>query len=271
MSDQKSGAGFTSGDSRVFSFSVSDDGDVCMRIKYIGAQDAADIEINAAGLILFKHGPVGATVADTNVSADGTITTTGGTEDTVGEVLNIINATTNWRAIHIDAILADSLNNSLLDAGPTNAKTKEGFAVLWDSDSANWNISRLMAPNALRDSIEPYLDSKGAVDYDLPFRGTVASCSYLAGLSTYASGTSTFQLISESPSNAAGVALSTAVVFSDLTGATTVDAAATGLDGTVGNRFYGNIGERLVARINNSSVGATFTLRGQGRFERALG
>jgi hypothetical protein len=262
--------------SRNVAWGVADDGDIALRIQYIGTQDAADVEVNAAGLILFKHGAVGATVADTNVSADGTITTTGGTEDTVGEVLNIINATTNWRAIHVDALLADSLNNSLLDMGPSDAKVAGGLAIPWDSDSANWNISRLVAPDEIRDNIEVYYKVQGAnvgaktIDYDLPFRGTRGAVSYMAGVSTYASGTSTFQLISESPGNAAGVALSTSVIYADLTGATTVDAAAAGLDGSVGFEMSGKLGHRLVARINNSSVGASFSFRGNGRMYRSL-
>ena len=261
---------FSPASSRPVAWGVADDGDVALRIQYIGSEDAADVEVNAAGLILLKHGAVGATAADTLVSVDGTIDCTVATEDTIGEVLNIINASVNWRAIHVDALLADSLNNSLLDQGPSDAKWTGGLALMWDTDSVNFNLSRLVAPNQIRDYIEVYYDSKGNIDYNLPFLGTRGGVTYMAGVSTYGAGTSTFQLITESPSNAAGVALNTEVIYSDLTGATTVDAAAAGLDGSVGFEMVGNLNERLVARINNSAAMASAQFRGNGLMFRSF-
>lgn len=262
-------AGFRPGDSRSVSWgSSADDADVCFRIQYIGAQNAADVEVNAGGQILLKHGAVGATAADTLVSTDGTIDVTGGTEDTVGEVLNIINASVNWRAIHVDALLADSVNNVLLDSGPSDAKVAGGLAICWDTDAA-FMVSHLVAPDAIRDNIEVYYDSDGNIDYDLPFKGTRAGVTYLAGVGTFASGVNSFQLHSESPRNAAGVALSTAQIYYDLTGATTVFAVAAGLD-NLGGEIVGKLGERVVARFDNDSVLASVQFQGNGRMFRSL-
>ena len=261
-------AGFTYADSRGVAWGVVDDHDIAMRVQYIGAQDSGTVEVNAGGEILFKHGVTGAEGADTNVSTDGTIATGGALENTVGEVVDIINATTNWRAVHIDALREYHLVDTLLDSGPSQAKIKGGLALCFDSSVKLW-ISRLVAPEEIRQNIEVFYDSDGNVDYDLPFKGTRSAVNYMSGAVTFASGTAWFFVYSETSSgDALGAALQTQQLYVDVIDVTQTEQCAAGLDGS-GFELIGEYGERVVAAIG-SQAGTAFTFRGNGRMFRAV-
>lgn len=88
------------------------DGAIALRIKFIGtvATGSARVDIEADGNLEF-YADDG--TADTNVSTDGVIDVSGAAEDTLGEVLDIINATDDWRAIPVDYLPSMSINNIL--------------------------------------------------------------------------------------------------------------------------------------------------------------
>lgn len=251
---------FSPADSRDVAFSVSDDNDIAMLIRYTGSEESGLVEVAADGNLVFTIGDLSAEAADTNVSTDGTIDVSGGSEDTLGEIVDIINATDDWEAVLVDAVRSDSANDTLLDAGPSQAKTPEGLAINWDTDVV-YSLQRLIAPDALRTDIRSYLVN-GTVNQTFPFVGTRGAVRYLSGLSTYGSGNSVFQLISTDDNG------TDSVVFSKAAGATTVDADGIAL--TTEGEYVGNRSERLVARLDNSAAMATATLRGNGRLFKSL-
>lgn len=98
---------------------VADDGDVGLKIRYVGQEEEASVAVNSSGDITFKHGDSG------SLSVDGTIDSgaeTGGSSDpgvidvsddsnlTFGQVVDMISGSPNWEAFLVDALRSDSAN-----------------------------------------------------------------------------------------------------------------------------------------------------------------
>ena len=92
----------------------------------------------AGGDISCGVGAAGSEVADTNVSGDGTIDVSGGTEDTLGEVAEIFRKATGWECYVAGALNADSSNNTLATraASATDVQSPGGAALFLDSSVA---------------------------------------------------------------------------------------------------------------------------------------
>jgi len=98
-----------------------DDTDVALVIKYVGAQASASITVSS-GDITFKQGPVGSLVVDPSIDSGGNdpgvIDVSDANANTFGEVVDLINASSNWKAYLVGALRADNANastGSLLD------------------------------------------------------------------------------------------------------------------------------------------------------------
>ena len=95
---------------------VADDGDVALKVRYVGSQPSATVAVSSAGDITFKHGVAGAEVVDPTIDSggddDGVIDVSDATANTFGEVVDLINASPNWEAYLVGVLRADNSNAS---------------------------------------------------------------------------------------------------------------------------------------------------------------
>lgn len=117
--------------------SVVNGGDIGMIVEYIGAQVSGKVAVDAStGDLAFTHGAVGAEAADTTVGAptlNGTIDVSDASADTLGEVVDLINQSANWKAYLVSALRSDSANNTLITKAATQAKVDGGITLLKDT------------------------------------------------------------------------------------------------------------------------------------------
>lgn len=115
----------------------ADDACPAMIIKYVGDQASALLEVTAGGEIGFKHGALSSEAADTAVVAStGIIDTNGAASNTMGEVVDIINASGNWEAKLLGALRADSADDTLLVRAEAACSLTTGTILYWDTSAA---------------------------------------------------------------------------------------------------------------------------------------
>jgi len=122
---------------------VADDQDVGILVKYIGTQASGTVTVAATtGDITFKHGALGAEAVDTTVVATtGIIDVSETYGDTMGEVVDLINASPNWKAVLVDCLRADPSTVAMLKTmAATQAKVTGGLKLL-KSSAACLNLS----------------------------------------------------------------------------------------------------------------------------------
>lgn len=244
----------------------ADDKSIAFLIKYIGSQASGLVEV-ASGDIIFTHGAVGAEASDATVgnATTGRIDISNAAEDTVAEALALINQSANWIAVAVDAVGSDAIGTSaeLLTAAATQAKVAKGIPVYWDT-TAKMNDTVLVAPNALRTDIRPYYapENDEKVDAMRPFKGTAAKVFNINATSTYASGTSDIQILSDPDPEGTS---------------STVDRVVAGGDTTVRKEvdwsnapYEGERGRRILVRISNSAAQSAVELAVSGELFRKL-
>lgn len=109
---------------------------IALRVKYVGTDaTTGSVAVDAStGDLAFKVGADG--TADATVSTDGTIDVSGASENTLGEVVDAINASANWEAYLADSLRSDSSNNTLITRAETvsiKASDTDGIPLFWDS------------------------------------------------------------------------------------------------------------------------------------------
>jgi hypothetical protein len=242
---------------------TTEDNDSALIVRYVGAQPSGTIEV-ASGDLLFKHGALAAEIADTTITGCGG---TAGTLDvdttctTLGVTLDRCNASANWRCVRLDGLRSDSDSGAkLLTLAATQATPEDGVLIKWDTSVA-FHTTRLLAPPIYR-SMRAYLGTGTALNAN-PWLGRTTCVQYMNGTSTYASGTSTIQFLSEQPSF--GVTESAPTVninFSVAGGATTANKVITDF---VYTPLCMPQNERTLIRILNSAAMSVPTLVGGGK------
>lgn len=114
----------------------SDDGDIALRVKYVGSEKSATVTVSAAGDLTFKHGALGAEAVDSTVGAAGVIDVSAAAYNTFGEVVDNINGSANWEAYLVGALRADSSDastGSLLVRSETTILPKTDLALYKDT------------------------------------------------------------------------------------------------------------------------------------------
>jgi len=128
---------------------VVDDEPVGIVVMYVGDEASATVTVGAGGDITFKHGDLAAEAVDDTIDSggndDGVIDVSDSGADTMGEVVDLINASANWKAYLKDAIRADSSNadtGSLLQMAETTLtpNSTETDLVLDTSKTLNMSI-----------------------------------------------------------------------------------------------------------------------------------
>lgn len=255
----------------VFGFVSADDTDVVFNMRYIPATATANsgtVAVAANGDLTFLQGAQGAEAASTEFECPvsgalgGIIDVSDAACNTVGEVCDIINASTSWRCINIDSMRSDVVDNTILTAAATRATSTDGYNIFWDTSTAFKATTALTPFRKMSDYITGTRTLRANV-YDNTRTGAFLG----SALSTYASGTSNIRFYSvkvnqTSPTKYSEVA--TQVYFTPggaSTVAQTYDFRDIGL--------WGRSGEKLIARIDNSAAASVITFRTYGLFARA--
>lgn len=119
--------------------------DVAFIVKYVGAtQQAATVAVAAADSDVTLT-VAGANDATVNIQAGGLgpcgasvgVLDTADTDcDTLGELVDHINASANWRAAIVTGLRSDATANTLFTVASTDAKVPTGINVLWETPQA---------------------------------------------------------------------------------------------------------------------------------------
>ena len=217
--------------------------DVTLVVKYVGATSGT-VAVASNGDLTFSIGAVGASAVDTTIKcpsggSSGVIDVSDTACDTLGEVVDIINASSTFRAVILDGLRSDSSNDTLLTISETAANAPEGLNLVNDTAVTFTHTKALVA---CRDFTCGWIQNRSTAAPPLienPEKGltTVIWKSILT--STYGSGTSTVSYIDvdvhNKPSSYGGSAVGSETVKTlwSQTGGTsttalTLDSTATG-------------------------------------------
>ena len=221
---------------------VADDVCKAIEILYVGASASGTVEVEAGGDILFKHGVLASEAADTSIKlpnttsgAAGTIDVSDATADTLGEVVDGINQSANWKARIVAGLRTDISTDTFLVAAEASALTT--LTVLWDTTTA-LHCSKELSNASISDP------GKDVSSMHRVYGAT--------GYSTYSgSGSeSNFQVI-EVISDQFGVVESETVIHTEAAGATTASKAFTIATGASIQPSDRQLGYKLIVRIVN--------------------
>ena len=249
-------------DERPVANRLVDDKPVGMLIRYVGGQESGTVTVSAAGDITFKHGAVGAEANDTSIGgaadAGATLDVSVATEDTFGECVDLINATTRWQAVLIDVLRSDSSNDTLATLSATQAKLVVGLAVVVDTSVA-LKLGSLVAPQIFRTDIRVYERNyqfmlgqdnalvKDGVSVRAAYKGFKAAVVRLGENTVFGGGASNIRIINEDQSNTTFLETE---IFTEAGG-------ATGVEKTKDFSFapvVGFLNGRVIARVHNTTT-----------------
>ncbi len=177
---------------------------VPMMVIYVGSEASATVEASAGGDITFKHGALSSEAADTTIECDASIAASGSRNgildlstpdaqcDTMGEIVDIINDSANWKAVLLDAKRSSATDNVFITLSATSASTADGVGLLGDGTVSLIDPIALV-PLELR-SMKAYINRTGSSGAKLkpdPYAGYVPVFFY-ANTTTTTTGTSTY-------------------------------------------------------------------------------
>ncbi len=262
---------------------IGEDGDVGLYCKYIGTSSAcASIAVAAGGDLTFTQGTCGSESATTSFECPvsgalgGVIDVSDAACNTIGEVVDIVNASSDWRCLPYAMLRSDSSDDTLVTISATQATGPNGLGLAVDSSVAlfstvvlnpipvNGNPSgyALMAPGPQSTS---FLKN--------PWTNQQALLTSAYTLSTYGSGTSTWSAIAVRRSFAAAGSEDKLTLWpATANGATTVakvfgscDTPATGCDPAFGpSGLIGPPGYQVLFRLTNSAALSVNTIAVNG-------
>lgn len=241
--------------------------DTAMLVYHIGtaAEPSGKVAVAANGDMTFTVGAFGAEAADTTFECPvsgalgGIIDVSDTACDTMGEVADVINASTYWRAALVGVLRSDSSDDKLVTIAATDANSRDGLALKSD-DAVSFVNSIALIPNVnggSAPSIQQWLGGNGSNRKFTPnpWKGSRTKLVLDTATTTYGSGTSTFNVYSVkqtyNPANGKGTEVAT-LIYTKAGGATTVasvndftTAAIAPLTGP---------DEKLIVRITNSAA-----------------
>lgn len=132
-------------------------------IRYVGTSPAGGtVTVASNGDITLKTGPVGSSTADLTTECPvsgalgGVIDVSDTACDTLGEVVDAINASANWRAVIQDGLRSDSSNDTLATLSEASASVTKGKALAGDS-AVSLQVTLALVP--VRNDITFYLSN----------------------------------------------------------------------------------------------------------------
>lgn len=246
---------------------TADDTDPVIVIKYVGTLNGT-VEVSSAGDITLKTGAISSEVVDSTVKcpsggSSGVIDVSDSACNTVGEVINAINASANWVAVPVASLLSDDINcggtGCLLLKSAASAAVNDGLPLYADTDVILTSTVALVPSEYL--TIAPYLGGAPRASVTLrtnpfPFRTFLAASN---ATSTYGSGTSIWSVIEVRPKYNKSSSTETAtVLYGNVAGgATTVNKTFVSLSDN--NRIISNDSTKLLVRVTNSAALASVT------------
>lgn len=228
---------------------AADDSDVAFLIKYIGSETSATVAVAADGNLTFLAGGSAVTEFECPTSAPlgGVLDISDTACDTMGEIVDIINGSTSWRAYLLDGFRDDAVGaNTLLTIGATAANTRAGLAINIDTD-AIFLHSRTMGSCRTFDCLAP----TNAIPANPNLNRYQVFQSYNVK-STYGSGTSIVSIYSRKRGRNSET---NTLLYTAAGGATTVYSAVGAT--TWPNGLIGPPGEEIVFRLVNSAAMAS--------------
>jgi hypothetical protein len=259
---------------------VIDDTDPAGYCRYIGTSPCAAVAVDATtGDLTFTSGTCGAEAATTTFECPislpngGIIDVSNAACNTIGKVLDIVNASTDWRCQPYAALRADSSNDTLNALAATQATGANGVALFFDT-SVFLSTTAVVAPPH-RAGYKYLAPGTSPTFYRKPWATTQAKLYGAAATSTYASGTSNLFVYSVDRTQAASGAETVTTLWGPTAGgATTVakvfgtcDTPATGCDTAWGPFGLSALpGQQLLVRLTNSAAQASVTLAVSGEF-----
>jgi hypothetical protein len=193
---------------------AADDTDVAILVKYVGPLATATVAVAVTTSdMTFQQAGVADTTLECPVSGalGGIIDVSNAACNTLGEVVDIINGSPDWRAWVIDGLRTDLADARLLTKSATDATLEDGLEIQWDTSTAFETKRALTTARTAR----AYLAGRpqqNAVVTPNPFQGTRVVYWYGNATSTYATGGSNFRIYSVKVNNKTGTSRSTETV-----------------------------------------------------------
>lgn len=130
---------------RTFSAGTSQDVSVAFRAQYVGSEASGTITVSASGDITFQHGDLASEAVDGTIDSagddPGVIDVSDTQANTLLKVINLINASPNWRAFAESGLPDDDMDastGSILAKSETQAKVAAGLPFYYDGSKTNW-------------------------------------------------------------------------------------------------------------------------------------
>lgn len=242
-------------------------GSVAMLIKYIGTaapSATTDVAVAAGGDMTFRVAGVASTTVNSAAvcgAVVGTLdlSTPAATCDTFGEVVDVINATSDWRAVLVGALRSDSSDNTITTFAVASAMRAEGLPLYFDS-AVSLTTSIAMIPDNCRTDIRCFMSPQGKLKEN-PSGGTQTEVRWIEGFATYAT-TGTFNIYSVKESNKAGTGASTiTTLYTEATGASGTNEQLTQFQNSP---LLGKPHEKVIVRITTTGASSAFNLHAYG-------
>jgi hypothetical protein len=233
---------------------VADDTDAVLKVRYVGSQASASVEVSAAGDITFKHGAAGALAVDPTIDSGGNdagvIDVSDANANTYGEVIDLINASPNWEAYLVGGLRADNANastGSILEAVAVTMTPNVTEVTLVQDTSKVLNMNIRVGK---RSNVTGSEEKAAAEIYGIN------------SLNTFSSGTSKIQVYEIDE-----VAKTETKIYEVAGGATTVAQALSFVTNGRGSLASSKVGNHLIVRMIGSAactgtlavIGATAT------------
>jgi hypothetical protein len=258
---------------------TADDTDIALLCKYVGYSPATTANSGTITVavtssdITFEAGPQGSESATAvgiecpvSGALDGIFDVSNAACDTLGEIVDLINVPASpFRCVILDGFRSDSPNARLLTMSETRATTNAGLGIAWDTSTA-FDMTVAVVPTEYR-SMQAYVTPGSRnVNHDV-FGNSRTVVLKANATSTFATGTSFLTITSVNVNNAASGRSTESVttLFNEVGGATTANKIFD-LGAPVG--IIGRVGEKVVARLDNSAAMSAAVLKTNGYMQR---
>lgn len=223
-------------------------GSVAFLVKYVGTATSATVAVAAGGDMTFEV----SAAASTSINSAAICGVTAGTVDlstpavtcdTLGEVVDMINATSDWRAVLVDGLRSDSSDNTLYTLVTAQATLKNGLAIYEDA-TVSLHPGRALLPEGCQTNINCFMTPQGKL-IENPSAGKLIDLRWVAGYNTWNT-TSNFYIYSVKSSNKAKGSETVTTLWTEATGATGTNKQLTQF------QYFGLLGrphEKVVVRM----------------------